>query len=100
MPACTASPNVLDRHSRLGIVITFGLALITVLFIDDPFRGLIYSQMALSLQLPWTIGLQLYLTSSKKIMGVYVNTTRMKIILGIIGLFVAVLNGMLLWDMV
>ena len=92
--------NVLDRHSRLGIVITFGLALITVLFIDDPFRGLIYSQMALSLQLPWTIGLQLYLTSSKKIMGVYVNTTRMKIILGIIGLFVAVLNGMLLWDMV
>lgn len=92
--------NILDRHSRLGIGITYGLALIAVLLIADPFQGLIYSQMALSIQLPLTIGLQLYLTSSKKIMGMYANTTRMKVILGVIGGFVIVLNGMLLWDMV
>ena len=90
--------NIADRHSRMGIVLTFGLAVLTVFLISDPFQGLIYSQMALSLQLPWTIGMQFYLTSSKKIMGEYANTMKMKIILGVIGGFVTVLNLMLLWE--
>ncbi len=69
-------------------------------FIQDPFSGLIYSQMALSIQLPWTIGLQIYLTSSKKIMGKYANNWRQKLTLGGIGLIVAVLNIMLLMEMI
>ena len=54
--------------------------------------------MALSIQLPWTIGLLMYLTSSKEVMGKFVNTTRMKIILSGIGAIVIVLNIMLLLE--
>ena len=88
-----------DLHSRLGVFLTYGLALIILLFLTDPFSGLIYSQMALSIQLPLTIALQLYLTSSHTIMGKYANNTRQKIILSTIGLFVIILNIMLLADM-
>lgn len=91
--------DIKDIHSRAGAVLTYGLALVVLLFVTDPFEGLIYSQMALSLQLPFTIFLQLYLTSSPKVMGKYKNNLRQKIILLIIGLFVTVLNLMLLHDM-
>lgn len=90
--------NIADRHSKLGISITFVLALMIVFMISDPFQGLVYSQMVLSLQLPWTIGLQLYLTSSKKVMGSYANTTKMKVTLLVIGGFVAILNVLLLGE--
>ena len=72
--------------------------MLIILFIDDPFSGLIYSQMALSIQLPWTIGLLIYLTSSKRVMGKFANTMRMKIILSGIGAIVIVLNIMLLLE--
>lgn len=91
--------DIKDIHSRAGAVLTYGLALVFLLFVTDPFAGLIYSQMALSLQLPFTIFLQFYLTSSEKVMGKYKNNRRQKIILLIIGLFVTVLNLMLLHDM-
>ena len=85
-----------DSHTKLGIGITLIGASIVIFFITDPFKGLIYSQMLLSIQLPITIFLQIYLTSSKKVMGKYANTTFNKIILWIIGLMVAGLNIMLL----
>lgn len=91
--------DIKDRHSRLGVMLTYGLALVFFFFVQDPFQGLIYSQMALSLQLPFTIGLQLYLTSSRQIMGKYANNTRQKLVLGAIGLFVTALNILLLKDM-
>lgn len=91
--------DIKDRHSWLGVVITYGFALLIILFIDNPFQGLIYSQMALSIQLPWTIFLQIYLTSSTKVMGQYANTTMQKLALGVIGIIVSVLNVMLLIDM-
>ena len=91
--------DIKDPHSWNGVVITYGAALLILFFIQDPFAGLIYSQMALSIQLPWTIGLQIYLTSSKKIMGKYANNRRQKLTLGFIGLIVAVLNIMLLLEM-
>ena len=58
-----------------------GLAILVILFIQDPFEGLIYSQMFLSIQLPITIFLLIYLTSSKKIMGKFANHLYQKIIL-------------------
>jgi manganese transport protein len=91
--------DIADKHSRIGVILAIVGALILILVLNDPFQGLIYSQMALSMQLPMTIGLQLYLTSSKKVMGKYANSTRSKILLSIIGIFVVVLNLFLIKDM-
>ncbi len=91
--------NIKDRHSWTGVAITYGLALLIIFFVDNPFMGLIYSQMALSLQLPFTIGAQMHLTSSRKVMGKYANSTRQKWVLYTIGAIVAGLNAYLLIDM-
>lgn len=90
--------DIKDRHSWVGVAITYIFAVIIILFITSPFDGLVYSQMFLSIQLPWTIFLQIYLTSSKKVMGKYANTSRQQVMLWLIGLIVSVLNIMLLWD--
>lgn len=90
--------DIKDPHSRLGMGLTYGLALLFLCFVQNPFQGLLYSQMALSLQLPFTIFLQLYLTSSTKIMGKYANNRRQKITLILIALFVTILNLWLLID--
>lgn len=90
--------DIKDRHSWVGVAITYVLAVIIILFITSPFEGLVYSQMFLSIQLPWTIFLQIYLTSSKKVMGKYANNGRQQILLWTIGIVVSVLNLMLLWD--
>ena len=74
-------------------------ATLIILLIKSPFDGLIYSQMFLAVQLPITIFTQIYLTSSKKVMGKYANNRRQKLTLGCIGLIVAVLNIMLLLEM-
>lgn len=91
--------NIKDYHSWHGVLLTYGAALVILFFVQDPFQGLVYSQMALSVQLPWTIGLQIYLTSSVRVMGKYANNLRQKVILGIIGLVVVGLNLLLLHSM-
>jgi len=88
--------NINEKHTKFGIGITLVGAAIVIFFIKDPFKGLIYSQMLLSIQLPITIFLQIYLTSSKKVMGKYANTPLNKITLWIIALIVTGLNIMLL----
>lgn len=90
--------DVKDYHSWHGVLLTYWLAVAIILFIDDPFTGLIYSQMALSVQLPLTIALLIYLTSSKRVMGKFANSLRLKIILGLIGAIVIILNVMLLLE--
>ncbi len=91
--------NLKDNHSRMGVYISFFGALAMILFISDPFRGLIYSQMALSIQLPFTIFLQVYLTSSRKVMGRHSNPPWMAVLLSAIGLVVAWLNVKLLMSL-
>jgi len=88
--------NIGGIHTKLGIGITLITAAVVIFFITEPFKGLIYSQMLLSIQLPITIFLQIYLTSSKKVMGKYANTTFSKIALWVVGLLVTGLNLMLL----
>jgi len=88
--------NIDNIHTKLGIGITLIGAAVVIFFITDPFKGLIYSQMLLSIQLPITIFLQIYLTSSKKVMGKYANTIFSKIALWVVGLIVTGLNLMLL----
>lgn len=92
------SYNIKDKHTSLGVILTYLGAVIILFFIENPFQGLIYSQVALSIQLPWTIFLQIYLTSSVTIMGKYANNTRQKFILILIGIIVSGLNILLLKD--
>jgi manganese transport protein len=84
--------DIKDNHSRLGVAISLLIALGIIFLISNPFKGLIISQMILSIQLPITIFLQVYLTSSKKVMGKYVNSTASKIVLFTLGGIVAILN--------
>ena len=88
--------DIKDKHSRLGVLLTMVPATLVIFLIQSPFQGLIYSQMLLSVQLPITIFTLVYLTSSKKVMGKYANSTAGKIILWSIGLVVTVLNIVLL----
>lgn len=88
--------NVKDLHSRTGVLISFGVALLIIFVIGDPFMGLIVSQAILSLQLPITVFLQVRLTSSKKVMGKYANSKSTKYLLYLIATVVTVLNIMLL----
>jgi manganese transport protein len=87
--------NIKDVHTKVGIVGILFLSSIIIFMISDPFKALIYSQMFLSIQLPFTVFLQIYLTSSNKIMGEYKNSVLTKVMLWIIGIFVTVLNIML-----
>jgi len=88
--------DVKDNHSRIGVLISLLVALVLIFFISNPFKGLILSQVFLSIQLPFTIAIQIYLTSSKKVMGKYANSTFLVILLTVIGLVVAYLNLKLL----
>ena len=87
-----------SNQTRSGILLTLIAALIVIFFVSDPFQGLIYSQMLLSIQLPWTIFLQIYLTSSKTVMGDYANHPTTKWLLLLVGAIVSVLNIMLLFS--
>ncbi len=84
--------DIKDNHTRLGIAISFVVALLIILFISNPFKGLIYSQMILSIQLPITIFVQVWLTSSEKVMGKYKNSRANAISLYAIGGIVTLLN--------
>lgn len=90
------SYDIKDNHSRWGILISLVVAFLIIMVVSNPFMGLIYSQMVLSIQLPVTIFLQVYLTSSEKVMGKYKNRTFAKWVLYILGGIVTLLNIMLL----
>jgi len=87
-----------DNHTRLGIMITLLGALLIALVITNPFKGLIFSQIALSIQLPWTIVLQILLTSNPRVMGKYVNTILDRVFLWTTTVVVSGLNVLLLVD--
>lgn len=88
--------DISDRHTKIGVLITILLAMGIVFFISNPFKGLVYSQMLLSVQLPITIFTQIYLTSSEKVMGQYKNSRLQNILLWTIGIIISILNIMLL----
>jgi manganese transport protein len=84
--------DIKDNHSRLGIAMSLLVALGIIFLIANPFQGLIISQMILSIQLPFTIFLQVYLTSSHKVMGKYKNSNFARVILYAVGGIVTALN--------
>ena len=87
--------DIKDSHSRFGVFATLIAAAVAILFISDPLKGLVYSQMLLSIQLPITIFTQIRLTSSKKVMGAYANSKLDNVLLLATGIVVAGLNIML-----
>jgi len=90
--------NTKDSHSRLGIGITLVTGTATIFLVDNPFNGLILTQILLSLQLPWTIFLQINLTSSQELMGKHANERMGHVMLWSVAAIFVVLNGMLLWS--
>jgi manganese transport protein len=92
--------DIKDSHSRIGVFISLIGALLVIFFINDPFKGLIYSQTFLGIQLPFTVAIQIYLTSSKKVMGKYANGKLLKVVLTVIELTIVYLNLRLLSNLV
>ncbi len=90
------SYNIRDTHSRTGVILSLGVALLIIFFIKDPFYGLIISQMILSVQLPITVFLQVKLTSSKRVMERYANSRGTTIALYAIATSITILNILLL----
>jgi manganese transport protein len=92
--------DIQDNHTRTGVIISLLGALIIIFFIGDPFKALILSQVFLSLQLPFTIAIQIYLTSSKKVMGKYANGPFLIFSLSLIAVIVTLLNLKLLYEII
>lgn len=92
--------DIKDFHSKVGAYITYIFAIIVIFFIHDFFKGLIISQVVLGLQLPFTIFLQIYLTSSPKVMGECVNSKQIKLVLYIIAYIITALNLALIVDLI
>jgi manganese transport protein len=88
--------DVKTQHTAGGVAITLLGGLFCIFFVKGTFNALIISQMILSIQLPVTVCLQIYLTSSKKVMGAYANSTFDLVSLWLVAGIVIVLNIMLL----
>jgi manganese transport protein len=88
--------DIKDLHTKIGVGFILSLATVVIFMIADPFKGLLYSQMLLSIQLPITIFLQIYLTSSAKVMGQYKNSPLDQSVLWLVGIIVTILNILLL----
>jgi manganese transport protein len=84
--------DIHDRHSSIGVVACMVAATLVCLVVRDTFQGLVLSQALLSLQLPITVFLQVYLTSSERVMGRWKNSTVTKVALVVIGVLVTVID--------
>jgi manganese transport protein len=87
--------DIKDKHTKIGVATILILSTVAIFLISDPFKGLVYSQMILSIQLPITVFLQIYLTSSQKVMGKHKNSILNNGLLLSIGLIITVLNILL-----
>jgi manganese transport protein len=87
--------NIKATHTKVGVAGILIISTLIIFLISDPFKGLIISQMVLSIQLPITVFLQIYLTSSKKVMGKHKNSKLMNFLLLSIWLILTILNIML-----
>jgi manganese transport protein len=92
------SLDLSDSHSRAGLAFTLLGGLAGILVVSDSFRGLLWSQAVLSIQLPWTVVALVFLTSSRRVMGKFANGLGIKLILVLIVAVLAAFNGALLVD--
>ena len=88
--------DIHDRHSSVGVALCFAGAVATCFAVRDAFAGLVWSQALLSLQLPITVFLLIWLTSSRRVMGRYANSRPLTALLLSIGIAVTALDITLL----
>lgn len=88
--------NINEKSTKIGVIVTVISSIIITFLINEPYQGLILSQVFLSIQLPITIICLIYITSLNQSMGIFKNNSKEKIILIIISLFVIILNIFLL----
>lgn len=88
-----------DKHSRLGVSLVLLVSLAVILLIEDTLQGLVLSQVILSMQLPFTIYLQVRLTSSAEVMGTHANPPGTRWLLTFFGAIITALNVYLLFDL-
>lgn len=91
--------DIADSHSQTGAAITLTGAIAAIFLLKDVFRGLIWSQIILSIQLPWSIFSLVSLTSSSKVMGKFSNSFRDNVLLWSTAIVVSGLNIMLFVSM-
>ncbi len=91
--------DIHDRHSSIGVALAFLGAVAACLAVEDAFSGLVWSQALLSLQLPVTVFVQIWLTSSPSVMGRHANSRPLKAALLAIAVTVTVLDLALLLGM-
>ena len=84
--------DISNKHTKAGVLITILTAAVIIMFVSSPYKCLLYSQMFLSIQLPFTVFSQIYLTSSKKVMGKFANSRLDKGLLWLIAVVVTILN--------
>ena len=89
--------NIRRHETLLGMAVTLGGGLLALLLVRNPFKGLLISQMLLSIQLPFTILTQIRLTASRRVMGAaHANTWVENLSLGVVAAVVITLNLLLL----
>lgn len=92
--------DITDIHTELGAFMLYFIAVLLLFFIDNPLNGLIISQVLLSFQVSFTVFLQIYLTSSKNVMGKYANSGLLKISLWTAAIVITSLNVWLLLSLI
>ena len=88
--------DIADRHSSVGVALCLALAVGACLVVPDAFEGLVWSQALLSLQLPVTVFAQVWLTSSRAVMGGFANSRALTALLAAIGAGVTAIDVALL----
>ena len=87
-----------ERASRVGMVGVLLAALALVPLVRDPFQALLWSQIALSVQLPLTIAALVALTSSRRVMGSLASRPWQRALLWASAALVVALDLSLVWD--
>jgi manganese transport protein len=90
--------DIHSRFYRIGLIVTSIPAMVIIAAGVDSFKALIWSQVALSIQLPMTVIPLLLLTSSKKVMGEHASSLHVKVMGWIIAIIVIGLNILLLYQ--
>jgi manganese transport protein len=77
-------------------LITMVPSMIVIIINIDPLKILIFSQVALSFQLPFAVLPLVYFTSREQLMGTFVNSKLTMFVCGVISLIIIALNIVLL----
>ncbi|MBE3574378.1 MAG: Nramp family divalent metal transporter [Firmicutes bacterium] len=88
-----------DPATRTGMILPLAGALLLALVAADPLRSLVWSQVALSIQLPVTAVALVALTSSRRVMGKYANSALNQAVLWAVVAVITVLNALLVLDL-